>query len=161
MKLALIAAVGKNYELGWQGDMPWKNALKKDLAFFREKTSHHALLMGRRTFESLPSMLPGRPHLVVTSHPLPAKERLEVYPDLDSFFKEWQKRDETVFVIGGGTIYSQLIDAADEIYLTEIDADFQADTWFPHFDPKRYTLKVLDEVCENGYTYRHVLYSRI
>lgn len=174
MKLALIAAIGKNRELGFQGDMPWKNSLKKDLAFFKQQTSGHAMVMGRKTFESLPGMLPGRKHIIISaqaarknpSNDSPDEQYAErngnlvIYPDLNTFLDAGKGHEETVFVIGGGSIYTQLLPLADELYLTEIDADFKADTWFPQFDPERYTQTILDEVDEGGYHYRHILYQK-
>lgn len=160
MKLYLIAATGKNRELGWKGDMPWKRALKKDLQFFRRTTAGHPMVMGRKTFESLPGMLPDRKHLVITSSSLPPAESLQTYSSLEAFENDWKDTEETLFCIGGGSLYEQLLPKADGLILTEIDQSFKADTWFPAFDPSRYTRAVLDEVEENGYTYRHVLYSR-
>lgn len=160
MKLAMIAAIGAHNQLGLNGDMPWKRSLSSDLKFFRKTTAHHPMVMGRKTFESLPGLLPGREHLVITSSNLPAQEHLQTYPDLESFLQAWKDSDQTVYVIGGGSIYRQFLPYADELILTQIDSDFDADTWFPQFDASQYGQTLLDTVEENGYTYRHIRYRR-
>lgn len=159
-RLAAIAAVGCNRELGLQGDMPWKRALSQDLRFFKEKTLNHPMLMGRRTFESLPGLLPGRPHLVVGRTPLEKRDNLFVYPSIEEALADWQEKSETIFVIGGGQMYAQLIDRCDELYLTEIESSFDADTYFPDFDPSQYERTVLDTIEENGFVYHHVHYQK-
>lgn len=160
MKLMMIAAIGKNRELGLQGDMPWKRALKQDLNFFRDTTKGHAMVMGRKTFESLPKMLTGRKHIVITTSQMEPRENLEVYSSIDAFMKVYQECDETVFVIGGGSIYKQMLDACSGMYLTLIDCEFEADTWFPQWNPDEFTTTSLDHIEENGYSYSHVLFKR-
>ena len=160
MKLALIAAVGKNGELGWKGDMPWGHSLKEDLRFFKKTTLHHPVLIGRKTLESLPGLLPGRENIVLTSSHLPEREHLHVYDSYEAFEKDWKDQDQTVFVIGGASLYSRLLPDCDLLYLTEIDADYPADTWFPEFDHSKYDREVLDSIDENGIHYDHVLYRK-
>lgn len=161
MELDLIAAIGRNRELGLDGDMPWKNSLKQDLKFFSRTTKGHAMLMGKRTFESLPGVLPGREHLIVTTSNMPEQEHVHIYKNLEEFFEDWKDRDETVFVIGGGSIYKQMLPYADKLILTEIDQVYSADTWFPDFDKARYKKSTLDRVEENGVCYEHVCYERL
>lgn len=160
MKLMMIAAIGKNRELGLQGDMPWKRALKQDLMFFRKITDGHAMVMGRKTFESLPKMLPGRKHIVITTSKMEPKENLEVFGSIDEFLNAYQQSDQTIFVIGGGSIYQQMLDVCQGMYLTFIDSEFDADTWFPSWKEKEFTSTVLDHVEENGYSYSHVYLKR-
>lgn len=170
MKLIEIAAHGKSHELGLKGDMPWGHALKKDLKFFSSQTKGQTMLMGRKTLESLPKLLPGRRHIVLSS----AKDELsrkyaqaladgqmEIYSSLQDFMQAYEHTDHIVYVIGGASLYKQLLDQADELLLTEIDGDFDADTWFPFFDSGLYTRQVLDEQEDGGYQTRHVRWSRI
>lgn len=165
--MAMIAAAGRNRELGLQGDMPWKNALKKDLAFFRQQTKGHAMIMGRRTFDSFPGLLPGREHFVLTSRPLPDLPHLHGGKDLPSLLEQAKAfeaencpENPVLFVIGGGSLYAQLLEESDELFLTEIDADFPADTWFPAFDPADWRAEQLDTQEEAGYRYTHMVYKR-
>lgn len=160
MKLILIAAVGKNRELGLEGDMPWKRGLKEDLGFFRKTTAGHPMVMGRRTFESLPGLLSGRKHLVITSHPEQLPGSVTGYESIDAFVKEWDSLDETVFVIGGARLYQALLEQCDEMLLTEIDASFPADTWFPSFDPDQWDREQLSVQQDGLYRTKHVRYCR-
>ncbi len=160
MKLVAIAAVGKNRELGLKGDMPWKRALKSDLRFFRKATLGRPVVMGRKTFESLPGILPGRLNIVITTHDLPAAENLITYSRLSDFLQEWSGKEETVFLMGGASLYDQLIDECDEILLTEIDSAFEADTKFPMFNKRNFDRITLDSVSESGYHYSHQRYIR-
>lgn len=160
MKLVEIAAVGRNLELGYQGDMPWKRALKKDLKAFRQITKGHPVLMGRRTFESLGKPLPGRTNIVLSSSMAPVQGVL-VYPDYDSFAAEWAKRNETVYVIGGGTLYRALIEQADALVLTRIAAEYPADVWFPSFDEKDFEgCMDQEESEEDGTKWQRWIYTR-
>ncbi len=160
MKLVMIAAIGRHNQLGLNGDMPWKRSLSQDLKFFSKTTRDHAMVMGRKTFESLPGLLPRREHLVITTSQMDKQPHLHIYPSLDAFLADWKDSDQTVYVIGGGSIYKQFLPFADELILTEIDQDFEADTWFPAFNPDEYDRDVLDTVDENGYHYAHVRYCR-
>ena len=97
MKLIEIAAIGQNRELGKGNAMIWH--LPADLKFFRQQTQGHAIVMGRKTFESLPKKLPGRHHIVISST-MPASEDVEVFESLDAFFDAYKHHDQTVYVIG-------------------------------------------------------------
>lgn len=177
MELILIAAMGKNRELGFQNDMPWKRALPSDLAFFKKQTAHHAMVMGRKTFESFPGLLPGRKHIVISHTPkeelIQAKQKawpkrekerdftnLEVFDSLEAFFKAYIDYTDPIYVIGGGSLYQALFPLASTLYLTEIDESFLADVYFPNFDKEGFLKEKLDQVEENGYHYQHIRYQR-
>lgn len=157
--IALIAAIGKNRELGKKGGLVWH--LPGDLRFFKETTMGHPILMGARTFESLPGLLPGREHFVVTRHPEKLPDTVRAVTDLPAFMEEWQARPEKLFVIGGGMVYWETLKYADEIYLTEVDAtDTAVDTFFPEFDLANWQRRVLKKGEDDGITYSHVVYSK-
>lgn len=160
MKLIEIAAVGQNRELGLQGDMPWKRALKQDLRYFQNVTRDHAMVMGRKTFESLPGLLPGRKHIVMTRSPLEPQEQLEVVSSLEEFLDRYQSSEETLYVIGGASLYEQFLPLCQEVLLTEIESAFPADTWFPSLDPALFERQVLEELEDGGYSCRRVRYVR-
>jgi len=128
VKLALIAAVGHRRAIGRDGKLPWH--IPEDLKRFKRLTTGHAVLMGRGTWESLGRPLPGRRNVVLSSSPVPG---IESYASLDESLRALASA-ERVFVIGGGTLYAQLIDRADELYLTLVDRDVEADTFFPPFE---------------------------
>jgi len=166
MSFSLIAAIGKNRELGRDGGLVFR--LPSDLKFFKEVTMGHPILMGRKTFESLPKMLPGRKHYVVTRnakrllHPATGMEQpLSIVDNLDAFVREHAEGEEEVFVIGGASIYEKMLPYCDKLYLTEVDAvDETADVFFPEVDFSKYTRKVLKKGKENGLDFAHVLYTK-
>lgn len=128
MKIALIAAVAANRVIGRGGALPW--TLGEDLKRFKRLTTGHAILMGRKTFESLGRLLPNRRHLVVSSRPLPG---VESFPDPESALRA-AAGQERIFVIGGGQIYSYFLSRADELYLTLLDGPADGDTLFPPYE---------------------------
>lgn len=157
MNLVIIAAVGKNNELGKDNELIWH--LPSDLKFFRENTSGTNIVMGGKTFESLPKMLPNRRHIVITRGNIDNPE-VEVYHSIDDFLKNYNFNEET-YVIGGASIYSSLIDYADLMYLTEIDGVCpSADVYFPNFDRELWHSEVIGTNIDNGISYKHVLYRR-
>lgn len=135
MKLALIAAVARDGGLGKDNALLWH--LPQDLAFFKRQTQGCPVLMGRHTWESLPPRfrpLPGRRNVVLTRDPHWRAEGAEVAHDLDEALA--RVRDaERVFVIGGAQLYAQALPRADELVLTEVDAQAPADVFFPTWSP--------------------------
>lgn len=161
--IKLIAAVGKNGELGKNGKLIWN--LPSDLKFFSKQTSYHTIVMGRNTFNSLPKILPNRTHFVLATKDEFNKEITEAY-----FFKEFnfllravleEAKEWDVFIIGGASMYEQFLEYADEIILTEIDAcDKNADVYFPTFDKNEYERIHIGFGEDNGIKYEHVKYVR-
>ena len=158
MSYSIIAAIGKNRELGKNNDLIWN--LPGDLKFFRNVTSGHTIIMGRNTFDSLPRMLPNRKHIVLTSRSgLPSE--VEVYKELKSILEKYKDSSEEIFIIGGSSIYELFLEYCDKLYLTEIDASEEtASVYFPAFDKNLYEKDILGENEENGISYKHVLYSK-
>lgn len=128
MKLAIIAAVGHGRAIGKDGKLPWR--IPEDLKRFKRLTTGHAVLMGRGTWESLGRALPGRRNVVLSSSPV---QGIESYASIEESLRALASA-ERVFVIGGGNVYAQLIDRADELYLTLVDRDVEADTFFPPYE---------------------------
>ncbi|CCX35787.1 dihydrofolate reductase [Clostridium sp. CAG:1000] len=153
----IIAAIGKNRELGRDNKLLW--SLKGDLKFFKEKTTNHTIIMGRKTFESLGRLLPNRKHVVISSSNNFPKE-VDVYNNIESLLSHYKDTSEELFIIGGAKIYSEFIDYATKMYLTLVDGEFDADVYFPMFDESVWTKTVLSENEENGLKYKHVLYEK-
>ncbi len=128
MKLAVIAALGHHRAIGRDGKLPWH--IPEDMKRFRRLTTGHAVLMGRRTWESLGRPLPGRRNVVLSSSPVPG---IESYASIEESLRALETA-EKVFVIGGGNVYGQLIERADELYLTLVDRDVEADAFFPPYE---------------------------
>ena len=158
MDINLIAAIGKNNELGKNNDLVWR--LKGDMKFFRETTMGHPIVMGRKTFESLPKVLPGRKNIVISSNEI-LNDEIEKYKSIKEFLIKYKEFKEDVFIIGGASIYKQFIDLASKLYLTEIDAvDKDADVYFPMFNKSEWNKEIISEKEENDIKYNHVLYKR-
>lgn len=157
MIISLIAAVGKNLEIGKDNNLIWY--LPDDLKFFKKVTTNHTVLMGRITFESIKKALPNRRNIVISSNKKLNYENIEVYDDIDIFINSC--KDDEIFIIGGSSIYKSFIDKADKIYLTEIDKeDFSADSFFPNFNKELYNKEIISSHNYNDINYKHVLYTK-
>lgn len=128
MKLVIIAALGRNRVIGKDGKLPWH--ISEDLKRFKCLTTGHTVLMGRKTFESLGKPLPNRRNVVLTSQEISG---VETYPTLAQALHALEQ-EEKVFVIGGGEVFAQLLDQADELHLTLVDKDVEGDTYFPPYE---------------------------
>ena len=128
MKLALIAAIGRNRIIGKDGALPWH--IPQDLKRFKQLTTGHTVLMGRRTFESLGKPLPRRRNVVVTSRPIPG---VETFHSVNAALQVLAE-EEKVFVIGGARLYGRLLREADELYLTFVHLDVGGDSYFPEYN---------------------------
>lgn len=129
----MIAAASKNDALGKNNDLLWH--LPDDFKRFKQLTTGHYIIMGRKTFESFPKLLPNRTHVVITRQKKYAPEGCIV---VDSLEKALQvvPEFEDVYVIGGGEIYQQALAVSDKIELTRVHAEFDADTFFPKLNPE-------------------------
>ena len=158
MNINLIAAIGKNNELGMNNDLIWK--FKEDMKFFRETTMGHPIVMGRKTFESLPKVLPGRKNIVISTSEIVNKE-IEIFKSIKDFLIQYKKYNDDIFIIGGATIYKSFIDLATKLYLTEIDdIEENADVYFPNFNKNEWDKEIISEKEENNIRFNHVLYKR-
>ncbi|WP_249871821.1 dihydrofolate reductase [Oceanobacillus saliphilus] len=160
--ISLLVAMDKNHVMGLDNGMPWH--LPKDLRFFKEKTTGNTIIMGRKTYNSIGRALPNRRNVVVTRSNGEFPENVEVIDNLQTV-KEWNlaKPEEEYFIIGGGNIFSQVIDIADRMYITWIDESFDGDTYFPNFPEEEWILtsKVKGEKNDtNPYDYYFLQYDR-
>ncbi len=121
--LSIIAAIGKNRELGRDNKLLWH--ISGDLPRFKQLTTGHPVIMGRKTFESIGKPLPGRTNIVISSHGLSPREALHK--------ARVSEGSDEIFVIGGGKIYKEFIDMTDRLYLTVVDQTAEADTFFPDY----------------------------
>lgn len=159
--ITIIAAIGRNNELGKNNDLIWN--LPSDLKFFKEQTFGAKVAMGKNTFDSLPKLLPGRKHIVLSLDDNFNKDASNamVYHNKDEFIKYCTSSSEDIFIIGGASIYTMFIEIADILVLTEIDSqDKEADVYFPKFDKTKYTKEVLSSNSDNGINYTHIKYVK-
>ena len=157
MSVSMIAAVGKNLELGKNNDLIWH--FKEDMKFFKDTTMGHTVVMGRKTFESLPKALPGRKNIVISSN---AEYQAQGATVVTSVEEALQIADnEEIFVLGGGKIYAEFLPYADKLYLTEIYAECKdADTYFPQFNKSDYIKEIINYYDIDGVEFYHVVYKK-
>jgi dihydrofolate reductase len=158
--LTLIAAVARNGVIGIDNRLPWQ--LPADLKRFRELTTGHAVIMGRKTWESLPVKfrpLPGRRNIVVTRNGGYGAEGATVSTSLPDAITAANGGE--AFVIGGAELYKAALPLADRLQLTEIDATYEGDTWFPAIDPVQWREAEREiHSDETGLSYAFVTYQR-
>ncbi len=160
MSYSIIAAVGKKNELGKNGGLCFN--IPGDLKYFKNITKGHTILMGANTFFSLPKILPGRKHLVLSGHGGDFPEGVIVYKSIEELFKDYPlDSKEEIFVIGGGRVYASFLEYADKLYLTEVDAeDPDADTFFANFNKKLYKKTINGEGKDGDLSYKFIIYTK-
>ena len=141
--ITIIVAMGKNREIGADNQLLWY--LPKDLKHFKELTSGHPIIMGRKTYESIGKPLPNRTNIVISRKNDWFEEGILIVGSIKEAIKFAKKIDEKIFIIGGGNIYEQTIDLADQLEITSVDATLEADTYFPKIDEKIW--RKTDEIC--------------
>jgi dihydrofolate reductase len=152
--ITLIAAVGLRNELGKDNQLLWH--LPNDFKHFKELTSGHHVIMGRKTFESLPGILPNRTHIVISRNPAWHKEGVLLAISLDAAFN-LVPAGEQAYVIGGGEIYRQALPHSDRIELTRVETQMEADTFFPEINLEEWKLVAEEAHPADGrhaYAYR-------
>ena len=146
---SIIVAHNENNIIGKDNKLLWH--IPSDLKRFKELTMGKAMVMGRKTFESLPGVLPGRKHIVLTrstdfTH---SNENVEVINDFDSFVEKYKNSDEEVFVIGGGEIYKMFLPYTNKLYITEVTYNTDGDTSFPVIDKSEWNIDFESEILEH------------
>ena len=158
--LSIIACISQtNRAIGYQNRLLYH--IKSDLTRFRELTTGHTIIMGRKTYESLPNgALPHRRNIVV-SRSMKEMEGCEVYPNLDAALKAAEGKTEETFIIGGESIYRQSLPVAHKLYLTVVDdAPQQADAFFPEINPEEWELIEKEMRNENGLSFSFLTYLK-
>lgn len=129
MIISILVASAQNLVIGIENRLPWK--LSADLKNFKQLTTGHTVLMGRRTFESIGQALPNRHNMVLSTHTLPAQPDVAFFADLPTAIAEAQARGESeLFIIGGAKLYAQTIDLAHRLYWTKVHAQVEGDAFF-------------------------------
>lgn len=154
---SIIAAIGKNRELGLNGQLVFH--IKEDMKFFKNTTTGHKIVMGRKTWESLPGKLPNRENIVVSRNDVAGADL--TVKNLPEFIAKNQDTDEEIFIIGGGMLYKTFLPYAKNLYLTEVNAGTNADVFFPEFDKSEYNKTIIKKGSQDDLTYVFVKYSKI
>lgn len=155
--ISIIAAIGKNKELGRGNDLIWH--IKEDLKNFKNLTMGKYIVMGKNTYESLPKHLEGRKYIVLSSS-LSEIENGLLFNDFNKLLEFIKDVDEEVMIIGGASIYKLFLPFADKLYLTEIDSEEKADVYFPDFNKEDYECNVVSTNEVDGLKYSFVIYER-
>lgn len=158
----IMAAKALNDVIGKDNDLIWH--LPADLKFFKQTTLGHTLIMGRKTFESLGNPLPKRDSWIITRNKNYIADGVTTFQSLDSAIEHAEKIGlDTVFILGGGEIYSQSMDIADKLFITEVHEEFDGDTWFPEINMNDWEETQREEHKadeKNKYNFAFVQYER-
>ncbi len=165
MIVSLIAAASRNHVIGKHNKLLWN--LPQDTEWFKKTTMGHVVIMGRKTYESIPPKfrpLPGRTNMVITRQANYPSDGCVVAHSLNEALELARERGETeVFVTGGGEIYVQALPLAHKVYLTRVQADFEGDAYFPILDPAIWIEVFRDshpsDLC-HAYPYEFLIYER-
>lgn len=157
--LSLIVAVAKNHVIGVNNTLPWH--LPEDLKRFRALTTGHHIIMGRKTYDSLGRLLPGRTTVIVTRNQNYKVEGAIVVNSLEAAI-EASNGDNETFLIGGAELYKDGLKLANKLYITEIDADYDGDAFFPDFEDVEWQVVNREShQSENGLSFSYITYQRI
>ena len=156
--VTMIAAVGQNRELGKDNKLLWN--LPEDLQFFKQQTMGKPIVMGKKTLDSLPRLLPGRKHLVLTHQELEPNEQIMVFHDINTLVDYIATLEQEVMIIGGAQVYKEMLDYSDKMLLTEVEDSIEADVYFPDFDKTKWDCTELSTDTEGTIRYKHLSYIR-
>lgn len=144
--ISLIVAIAQNNVIGGDNKLLWH--ISDDLKRFKKITSGNTIVMGRKTFESLPGVLPNRKHIILTRDKNYTVDNpyVEVIHNINDIINNFKNSPVEVFIIGGGEIYNQFINYADKIYLTKVFKNFEGDTTFPEIDYNNWNITFESEI---------------
>lgn len=153
--IALIVAYAKNRVIGNNGRIPWN--IKGEQKRFKELTTGNVVIMGRRSYEEIGKPLPNRTTIVVSNTKIYNSENCTNARSLTEAIELAGNKD--VYIAGGVRLYEEAIDIVDKMYITEIDADIEGDTYFPYFDENKFE-KEINQICEGELAYTYMTYIR-
>ncbi|MDY0931807.1 dihydrofolate reductase [Chryseobacterium sp. CFBP8996] len=158
----IVVAMGEKNEIGSGNQLLWH--LPKDLKHFKDLTSGHPIIMGRKTYESIGKALPNRTNIVVSRKKNWFQEGVLIVGSLKEAVKFAKKIDEDIFIIGGGNVYEQTMEIADRLEVTLVKATLEADTYFPKINEKIW--KKTGEIChekdeKNQYDFCFQTYEKV
>ena len=157
--ISLLVAYDLNRVIGIDNKMPWH--IPEELKYFKKVTMGKAIVMGRKTFESIGRPLPGRLNIIVTRNEDYVAEGAEVYHDLQKAIERGKEFSKEVVVIGGAEIFNLSMDLADRLYITIIRKEFEGDTFFPEHDSSwELVSESADQYTQDGTPYSYLIYER-
>lgn len=138
MNVHIITAIDNNNGIGIDNRLPWR--MPSDLAFFKSKTLNQVIVLGRKTLDSLPKILPLREHWVLSKSAINTDKAIG-FSSVDAVLKEAKERDiSDLWIIGGSMVYEQFLPIATDLWITRIDADVKANRFFPKWNPQDFKL---------------------
>ena len=157
--ITMIASVGKNLELGRNNKLIWP--IKEDLKFFKDQTMNKPIVMGMSTFDSMNRRkLPGRQSIIITRKNIEL-DGIIIIHSIEELLDYIEKYKNEVMIIGGATIYKQMLEYSNKLILTEVNKTCSdADTYFPKFNKDEWNREVLAELTEDDIEYKHLVYIR-
>ncbi|WP_010094544.1 dihydrofolate reductase [Ornithinibacillus scapharcae] len=161
--ISLLFAMDRNRVIGANNDLPWH--LPNDLKFFKEKTTGHTIVMGRKTFDSIGRALPNRRNIVLSRNDVQLPAGVELIHDINTILQMDEENPiEEIFVIGGGGLFEQILPYANRMYVTLIEEEFDGDVFFPAVSLEEWnetsrTKGIRDE--KNPYDYYFIQYDRV
>jgi len=160
--ISILVAMDKNRAIGVNNDLPWH--LPADLQYFKRITMGHPIIMGRKTHDSIGRALPGRENIILTRDKNYSAEGCTVIHSVADIKRlNEERKNEELFVIGGAELFRQVLDFTDRLYITQIEAEFEADTFLPEINLDQWKLiskeqGIKDE--KNPYDYYFLVYER-
>lgn len=160
--ISLIVAMDQNRLIGKDNQLPWH--LPADLQYFKKVTMGKPIVMGRKTFDSIGRVLPGRENVIVTRNRSYTNDNCTVLHSVDEVKQFAEASEQEVFIIGGAEIFKEILPVADRLYITEIQESFEGDTYFPAIDEKKWKLVsstpgIVDE--KNKYAHQYIVLERV
>jgi len=158
--IGMIAAIGKNRELGKNNKLIW--SVPNDMKFFKKTTMGHKVIMGMNTYKSLPSSgLPGREMIVLSRTKRDDLEGVKFVSNIEELIEQYIDSEEEVLIIGGASIYREFLPYCKYIYLTRIDSEcLDADAYFPEFNLDEWNNYLIEEDTSNNKDYKIIKYVR-
>lgn len=163
MKISIIVALSRNRVIGKDGRLPWH--IPEDLRWFKQKTYGHTVIMGRKTYESIGRILPGRENIIITGQKNYSAPGAKIFNSLEEALKNAEMginkfhKNEEVFIIGGESIFNQALGFAHRLYFTLIHRDFEGDTFFPPIPEGRFK-KVYEEKHEGDIPFSFMILEK-
>jgi len=160
-QISIIVAIASNYAIGKDNDLLWH--ISKDLQRFKSLTEGHTIVMGKKTYFSLPRRpLPKRTNMVITDVDGEQIDNCLMAYSIDEAIAKMEVDNEN-FIIGGGSIYRQFMTVADKLYITRVHKDFEGDVFFPEIDSKTWKLLSSEKItndAQNDFSYTFEIYKR-
>ena len=153
LEYSIIAAISENWAIGNKGEIPWH--IPEEFKLLKEKTKNSTLIMGKATWESIPEKfrpLPGRINIVLTRDKNYSAPGGIVCNSIENAFNEAKKYDREIFIFGGSKLYEMMLDNATYLYISHVKGEFEADTFFPKFNPENY--EIVEEIKSEKFTFR-------